>query len=57
MAQYRGRPHWGKSFNRDARQIRDLYPRYDEFARLRQQSDPQGVFGNRLLERIFAPVT
>ncbi len=48
-----GRPHWGKSFNRSAAEIRALYPKYDEFNRLRQRCDPNGVFRNRFTDRIF----
>ncbi len=53
MAEYQGRPHWGKSFDRNAEQIRALYPKYDEFNALRKQCDPHGVFHNRFTDRIF----
>lgn len=53
MANFEGRPHWGKSFNRSAAEIRALYPKYDEFSSLRQRCDPNGVFRNRFADRIF----
>jgi len=53
MHDYAGRPHWGKSFTRTHRQIRALYPRYDEFDRLRREYDPHGVFRNRFADRVF----
>ena len=53
MHDYAGRPHWGKSFTRTHRQIRALYPAYDEFERLRRECDPHGVFRNRFVDRVF----
>jgi len=53
MEQYAGRPHWGKSFDRNAAQLRELYPMYDQFNALRQQHDPHGVFRNRFIDRAF----
>jgi FAD/FMN-containing dehydrogenase len=51
--EYRGRPHWGKwnSLGRD--RLRDLYPEWDAFCALRQQSDPGGVFLNDYLGALF----
>ena len=39
-----GRPHWGKMHSLTARELRDLYPRFNDFVKLRQQMDPQGRF-------------
>ncbi|MDP4014164.1 MAG: D-arabinono-1,4-lactone oxidase [Candidatus Nanopelagicales bacterium] len=55
MAKYSGRPHWGKSFDRKPEALRELYPKYDEFNALRVRCDPQGVFRNRFLDRVFPP--
>lgn len=50
-----GRPHWGKWHRLTARELRDLYPRWDDFARMRDALDPDGTFLNphlrALLER------
>ena len=53
MARFDDRPHWGKSFDRSADEIRGLYPKYDEFNSWRRACDPNGVFRNRFLDRIF----
>lgn len=53
MHDYAGRPHWGKTFTRTARQIRALYPGYDGFDRIRRACDPAGVFRNRFVDRVF----
>jgi FAD-linked oxidoreductase len=50
---YGGRPHWGKMHSLGARELAPLYPRWDDFQRLREQLDPNGVFMNPLLQRLF----
>jgi L-gulonolactone oxidase len=50
---YEGRPHWGKSFSRTHEEIRKLYPAYDDFNRLRRSCDPNGLFRNRFVDRVF----
>ncbi len=39
-----GRPHWGKKHNLRADRLATLYPKFDDFRRLRRQLDPDGVF-------------
>ncbi len=41
-----GRPHWGKLHGHTARQLRALYPRFDEFRAVRERLDPLGRFLN-----------
>ena len=53
MRDYQGRPHWGKSFTRSGQELRDLYPAYDAFNLLRQSCDPQGLFRNSFVDRVF----
>jgi len=53
MRDYQGRPHWGKTFHRTAGELRALYPQYDQFASLRRQLDPEGVFRNHFVDRVF----
>lgn len=55
MAAYDGRPHWGKTFSRTPQELRALYPQYDAFDVLRRRSDPQGVFRNSFVDRVFGP--
>ncbi|HEU5144215.1 MAG TPA: D-arabinono-1,4-lactone oxidase [Dermatophilaceae bacterium] len=50
-----GRPHWGKLHQRDADWLRGAYPRFDDFARVRDQVDPGRVFGSAYLERVLGP--
>jgi FAD/FMN-containing dehydrogenase len=39
-----GRPHWGKKHRLRARELRDLYPYWDDFAAMRAQLDPHNLF-------------
>ncbi|MCU1589252.1 MAG: FAD-dependent oxidoreductase [Frankiales bacterium] len=48
-----GRPHWGKLHSLGAEQLRDRYPRFDEFTTLRDALDPDRRFGNAYLERVL----
>lgn len=48
-----GRPHWGKMHTLDAERLRELYPRFGDFLRVRDETDPGGRFTNPYLERVF----
>ena len=48
-----GRPHWGKLHTRDAAYLRGAYPRFADFARLRDELDPARRFANPYLEQVF----
>ena len=50
---YKGRPHWGKMHSMTAMQLRSLYPKWDDFLRLRQKLDPERKFLNPYLEQLF----
>ncbi|MEG1235826.1 MAG: D-arabinono-1,4-lactone oxidase, partial [Acinetobacter sp.] len=50
---YKGRPHWGKMHSMTAMQLRDLYPKWDDFLTLRQKLDPERKFLNPYLEQLF----
>lgn len=39
-----GRPHWGKKHSLHGAALAALYPRWNDFMKLRRQLDPQGVF-------------
>jgi L-gulonolactone oxidase len=52
---YGARPHWGKLHELDAELLRTRYPRFDEFVRLRQSLDPDGLFSNDYLDRVLGP--
>ncbi|KAL5006790.1 hypothetical protein ScPMuIL_015596 [Solemya velum] len=48
-----GRPHWAKDHSLTADRLRSLYPGWDRFCQLRLQYDPNGMFLNANLERVF----
>ncbi|HEX9036283.1 MAG TPA: D-arabinono-1,4-lactone oxidase [Ktedonobacterales bacterium] len=50
---YDGRPHWGKMHTLDAATLASRYPRWSDFQRVRAELDPQGVFLNDYLRRLF----
>ncbi len=50
---FAGRPHWGKLHSRTHAELRELYPRFDEFCSLRRELDPKGVFLNPFLRSLF----
>ena len=50
---YKGRPHWGKSFNMTPEEVDELYPKFQEFLNVRKRLDPNGVFLNQLMKDTF----
>ena len=50
-----GRPHWGKLHTLGAEQLRQRYPRFDDFVATRDRLDPERRFGNAYLERVLGP--
>jgi len=50
---YHGRPHWGKLNTLGRDELRALYPRWDDFAAVRRQLDPDGRFLNPYLRSLF----
>ncbi|MBD8869633.1 D-arabinono-1,4-lactone oxidase [Nocardioides donggukensis] len=48
-----GRPHWGKLHSRTASDLAAAYPRWAEFASVRDRLDPQRVFDNDHLRRVL----
>jgi L-gulono-1,4-lactone dehydrogenase len=53
MRTYDGRPHWGKMHSRSADDLRPAYPRFDDFARVRDELDPDRRFANAYLTRVL----
>lgn len=51
---YQGRPHWGKIHNKTEKDFAKLYPRWEDFKKLRNQLDPKRRFVNKHLETVFA---
>jgi len=50
---YEGRPHPGKIHTLEAKQLSALYPRWNDFLRIRRELDPHGRFLNDHLQRVF----
>jgi L-gulonolactone oxidase len=55
MREVGGRPHWGKLHFQDATTLKGLYPRWQEFQRVRDRLDPGRVFANAYTERVLGP--
>jgi L-gulono-1,4-lactone dehydrogenase len=56
MADYGGRPHWGKRHGLSAVELAPLYPRFEDFRAIRAELDPGGSFVNPYLEQVLGPV-
>lgn len=50
---YDGRPHWGKLHTMKAADLATMYPRWDDFGKLRRELDPQARMLNPYLKGIF----
>lgn len=48
-----GRPHWGKMHNLSAGTLRERYPKFDDFRRVRCEVDPRGRFTTPYLCRVL----
>jgi FAD-linked oxidoreductase len=53
MAGWGGRPHWGKRSYLSARELKPRYPRWDDFAAIRAELDPDGRFENDWVRRVL----
>jgi FAD/FMN-containing dehydrogenase len=52
-----GRPHWGKEFSVGGSDLREMYPRAEQFAALVRELDPDGVLRNPFLDRVLGVST
>jgi FAD/FMN-containing dehydrogenase len=50
---HNGRPHWGKMHWLTAKEIRGLYPQWDQFQKIRKELDPHGIFMNEFVRKIL----
>lgn len=53
MADYDGRPHWGKMHFLGAEQLSRLYPQWEAFQQARQRIDPMRTFANAYTARVL----
>ncbi|GAA5444560.1 L-gulono-1,4-lactone dehydrogenase [Microbulbifer sp. NBRC 101763] len=54
MRKYGGRPHWGKLNTLEGGDFAKLYPRWQDFMKVRQELDPSGKFLNSYLKSLIA---
>ncbi|GAA3149547.1 L-gulonolactone oxidase [Kribbella aluminosa] len=53
VADYGGRPHWGKLHTLTATDLRARYPRFDDFLAVRDRLDPHRTFENAYTRQVF----
>ncbi|WUJ75724.1 FAD-binding protein [Kribbella soli] len=53
VAEYDGRPHWGKLHTLTATELQERYPHFDDFLAVRDRLDPQRIFENRYTRQVF----
>lgn len=53
MADYGGRPHWGKMHYLGASELSALYPRWNDFIKARDRLDPLRTFANDYTRQVF----
>ena len=53
LQQFDARPHWGKVHYLTRDRVEALYPKYDDFQRIRREFDPDGIFLNPHLRELF----
>lgn len=51
LASHGGRPHWAKAHRALPDQLREMYPRFDDFLAVRKRVDPEGRFLNPFTRR------
>jgi FAD/FMN-containing dehydrogenase len=55
LREHGGRPHWGKFHSLRGAELAPLYPRWEDFRRVRRELDPAGRFLNEYLRGLFEP--
>lgn len=50
---YNARPHWGKLHTRSTDELAAVYPKWDAFQEVRNELDPNGMFLNSYLKKLF----
>lgn len=51
MLKYNGRPHWAKSHPLKPEDLRRMYPRFEDFVRILEKFDPDGILRNSYIQR------
>ncbi len=55
MNSHEGRPHWGKRHFQTHETLAGRYPRWKDFAAVRDRLDPERAFRNEYTERVLGP--
>ena len=53
LRDHEARPHWGKMHDLAAGDLRERYPKFDEFVALRDRLDPKRIFTNTYLDQVL----
>ena len=51
VGRHQGRPHWAKPHRLQRDELRALYPCFDNFTRVLDTIDPNGIFRNEYIQR------
>ncbi len=54
MQRHDGRPHWGKEFKDSIQNFEHIYPKWNDFKRLRDEMDPYRLFENEWQEMVMS---
>ncbi|WP_258104666.1 D-arabinono-1,4-lactone oxidase [Marinoscillum sp. MHG1-6] len=54
LADFDARPHWAKIHYFSAEALEQKYAKWNDFKRLRSQLDPEGMFENEYLKKLFS---
>lgn len=53
IERFQPRLHWGKYLNLTSERVGEIYPRAGDFAKIRAELDPEGIFVNKLASGVF----
>jgi len=53
FTKYGGRPHWAKTFYKSNKELEEIYPKMNEFKKIREKFDPDGIFVNDYVKRVL----
>jgi len=53
LRSYGGRPHWGKMHFLTGDDVTAIYPRVNDFRKIRRELDPEGIFLSEHLSPYF----
>jgi len=51
LIRHGGRPHWAKAHHLRPETLREMYTRFDDFVRVLEEGDPEGMLRNEYVQR------